>query len=1217
MLNANLLLTVRLAGVMLQCPRTLHIRGPFERSLCQFRLGLRNYFLRELIRHLDVRVNAPAFETPWRQHQMIHLNGATLWARSALVTGILLLCAACSRNFGLPKPGSATYRNLVRAFNVGLAGLQSGEDVRAKKDLTLATRIAPGEPASWANLGILAVRQQELDEAYKDLEKARSLAPDNSRIEQLLGDLESRRGNLPEAIQHLKRAVLLDGTNIKALYLLAEQTERQGTGSSDGEALDTFRKLLNLNPGNTAVLLEVARLSAKLGNRDVLKSAMGHLRQQSLSWPAEAKKQMQTLDQSVSGANPRSAALQVAFLRNILLRVPEFRRASQVVKTPAVFVGEPFLRFIKSPWPMVEAAAADSKLAFTSQSIPNLSPGPVSWMRAVWLDDSGKPSLLWANDGGVHIQGGATLSIPAAVTASLSPNCVALADLNYDFKVDIVVAGPGGVFFFQQETPQHFVDVTAQARLPAGILKGSYSGAWPLDVDLDGDLDIVLAVNDGEPVVLRNNGDGTFGIVKPFAGMKGGVSFATADIDGDGDPDVAMVGVDGKLNVFMNERFGHFQARAVPRIVADGVAALAAADVNSDGSPDFVILKLDGTIVRLSDKDGGAGWETSEIAKAGTLAAGTASISLADFDNNGRIDLLIAGRDILLGDERGFTRLSAGAGAASASVADMDGDGRLDIAGLSDGKPVVLTNHGAKNYHWQVIRTRAAAAHGDQRINSFGLGGEIEIRAGLLTEKQIITSPVLHFGLGEHTGTDLARITWPNGLIQVEFELSSNQSILATQRLKGSCPSLFAWDGKQMRFVKDGAPWSPALGLHINAQRVSDIQQTEEWFKIPGDQVAPRNGDYDLRITAELWETFYIDHYSLLVVDHPKGTDIYSDERFAVPSPKLKVYTTKTALPFAGAVDDRGNDVSKIVLDTDQRYLDTFGRGQYQGVTRNHWVELDLPNDAPRTGPLYLIAEGWTHPTDATVNVALGQGGDPAPQSLSIEVPDSNGRWATAKANLGFPAGKLKTAVLDITNVFRPGAPRKLRLQTNMEIYWDRLAWAPGASNDLIRIQKVGLSAAELRRRGFSVITAADPSSPEIPHYDQLGGTSQKWRDLEGYYTRFGDIRELLDKVDDRYVIVCAGDEMRLRFAAPRPPPNGWVRDLIMIGNGWIKDGDYNSTFSQTVLPLPYHEMKAYTRPPDKLEDDPAYRMHPRDWETFHTRYVTPEVFRTELWNKQ
>ncbi|HEX6544741.1 MAG TPA: hypothetical protein VF023_00450, partial [Bryobacteraceae bacterium] len=414
-----------------------------------------------------------------------------------------------------------------------------------------------------------------------------------------------------------------------------------------------------------------------------------------------------------------------------------------------------------------------------------------------------------------------------------------------------------------------------------------------------------------------------------------------------------------------------------------------------------------------------------------------------------------------------------------------------------------------------------------------------------------------------------------------------------------------------------GAPWSPALGLHINAQKTADINRTEEWFKIPGNEVAPRDGQYDLRVTAELWETFYIDHYSLLVVDHPKGTEIYTDERFSVPPPKLKIYTTSTAKPFAKALDDRGHDVSGVVAQTDQNYLDTFGRGQYQGVTRKHWVELELPEEAPRTGPLYLIAEGWLHPTDATVNIAMGQGDQRPPEGLSISVPDVNGRWKTVEPNLGFPAGKLKTVVLDITDIFQPGAPRKLRLDTNMEIYWDRLSWSAGVSNNATRVRKESLASAELRHRGFSVITAANASSPEIPHYDELDNTSQKWRDLEGYYTRYGDIRELLNKVDNRYVIVNAGDEMRLRFAAPAGPPAGWTRDLVMIGDGWIKDGDYNSTFSKTVLPLPYHGMKGYKRPPNGLENDPAYRLHPHDWQLFHTRYVAPDMFRTALWNKQ
>ena len=60
-------------------------------------------------------------------------------------------------------------------------------------------------------------------------------------------------------------------------------------------------------------------------------------------------------------------------------------------------------------------------------------------------------------------------------------------------------------------------------------------------------------------------------------------------------------------------------------------------------------------------------------------------------------------------------------------------------------------NQSSKNYHWQVVRPHAVQAVGDQRINPFGVGGEIEIRSGLLVQKQPITGPQLHFGLGEQT----------------------------------------------------------------------------------------------------------------------------------------------------------------------------------------------------------------------------------------------------------------------------------------------------------------------------------------------------------------------------------------------------------------------------------------------------------------------------------
>ncbi len=135
-----------------------------------------------------------------------------------------------------------------------------------------------------------------------------------------------------------------------------------------------------------------------------------------------------------------------------------------------------------------------------------------------------------------------------------------------------------------------------------------------------------------------------------------------------------------------------------------------------------------------------------------------------------------------------------------------------------------------------------------------------------------------------------------------------------------------------------------------------------------------------------------------------------------------------------------------------------------------------------------------------------------------------------------------------------------------------------------------------------------DASSPEAPHYDKVTIGAQPWRDLTGFYTRYGDVRELLAKVDDRYVIMNAGDEIAMRFAAPPEPPAGWKRDFIWVSDGWTRDGNPNTRYGTSVLPLPAHGT-LNDRPPGALTDDPVYRRFPMDWLNYHTRYITDELF--------
>ena len=209
--------------------------------------------------------------------------------------------------------------------------------------------------------------------------------------------------------------------------------------------------------------------------------------------------------------------------------------------------------------------------------------------------------------------------------------------------------------------------------------------------------------------------------------------------------------------------------------------------------------------------------------------------------------------------------------------------------------PSSAVNQSSKNYHWQVVRPHAVQAVGDQRINPFGVGGEIEVRSGLLVQKQPITGPLLHFGLGEQTEAEVVRVVWPNGTVRAEFGVKADQDVVTEQRLKASCPFLFAYNGKQMEFVKDAVPWGSAIGLRINTIGSAQIAATGEWYKIGRDQLVPHDGYYDIRVTAELWEVYYYDYLALMTVDHPAGTEIFVDERFVIPPAKLAITTVRNA----------------------------------------------------------------------------------------------------------------------------------------------------------------------------------------------------------------------------------------------------------------------------------------------------------------------------------
>lgn len=1152
---------------------------------------------------------------------------------AAIVFTLVLsfVVVACRPASKLPSKPSNEYNEVVRAFYTGLAALQVGHDVQADSKLAQVTQLAPTEPAGWANWGLLSLRQQNFDTAAERLERARSLAPEDDQIHYLLGLLESSRGRTAEAIAALRKAVELNPRNLLALYKLAEEVERQGDENGLAEFQQLIQQILSVQPDNLAALLELSRAAAKRGDAATLKSAVTKIAARSSTWPAEVQQQVIAVEAAADGPDPRAAATRTTFLRNVLMRVPEYRRSLAAIKPAPGEEAVPFTHFLRLESPVFRPAAADMAVSFSPEPVANLEGDKWNWIGAISLGSAGAPVVATANGKDVRISSGARLPFPGGPAGIPPlPDGILPVDFSYDFKTDLVLTGAGGVRLFRQGDPKSFSDVTAQTKLPAPVLNGIYVGAWAADIEADGDLDIVMGSKDGVPLVLRNNGDDTFLDIRPFEGVSGLQGFAWADLDGDGDPDAAQIDGAGKLHVFSNERQGQFRERQLPSNLPP-VRTLNVDDINNDGVLDLLAVRADSIVTRISDKDEGQEWESAEVARlknAPNYLEGTFRLRVADLDNNGGNDLLlasssatpaagnIAGGLVWLKDEQNsFKELNETVGPPMVfDAADLNSDGRLDLVGLSaDGKPVQAINHGSKNYHWQVVRPRAVQAVGDQRINPFGVGGEMEIRSGLLVQKQPITGPLLHFGLGEQTSADVVRVVWPNGTVRAEFDVKADQEIVTEQRLKASCPFLFAYNGTQMEFVKDAVPWGSAIGLRINTLGSAKIAATGEWYKIRRDQLVPHDGYYDIRVTAELWEVYYYDYIALMPVDHPEGTEIFVDERFVVPPLTLGLTTVATPQKPARAIDDNGQDVTDIVSTLDGRALDTFGRGQYQGLTRDHYLEVDLGEDAPKSGPLYLIAHGSIHDTESSVNVAITQGKRWQAKSLSLEVPDGHGGWIVAQSNLGFPAGRKKTILFNLTNVFRENTARRVRVRTNLEIYWDKIEWAQGLPDAPLKMQRLTPNKVDLHYRGYSVINRPDAGAPEIPDYNTLSSSKQVWRDLIGYYTRLGEVGELLRGIDDRYVIMASGDEMSLRFPEQPPPPAGWVRDYVIIGDGWIKDGDYNSTFSKTVLPLPYHAKREYVTPPGRLEDEWVYRRYPEDWQNYHTRYITPSVFRNAL----
>ena len=532
--------------------------------------------------------------------------------------------------------------------------------------------------------------------------------------------------------------------------------------------------------------------------------------------------------------------------------------------------------------------------------------------------------------------------------------------------------------------------------------------------------------------------------------------------------------------------------------------------------------------------------------------------------------------------------------------ADFDADGRIDRARIAqDGTVHFGHNRTVSERHW--IRVQLTGVKSPKLAQD----AEVEIKAGVLYRKQLYQGVPVTFDIGDYPTADTVRITWPNGLIQNEIKQVANKAYKyeEAQRLSGSCPMVWTWNGSSFEFITDVLGVAP-LGASDGDGSYFPVDH-DEFVSIPGRALKPHDGYYDVRITEELSEVSYLDQIRLFAVDHPAGTEIYTNEKFKgppYPEDRLfgvthRIYPT-AARAFAGnkAAGNESANVLPLLTKRDRRYPEGFARNS-SGVAEMHTLELDFTGAAP-TGRAVLLLNGWVDWPDGSTFRARSQESRAGFTMPLLQMQDASGKWQTVNSDMGMPAGKPKTIAVDLKFI---SPSRKIRIVTNLCVYWDEAFLSENTASPAATQREASLGSADLGFRGFSgAHIDPDRRQPDTYTYSEVSPTSF-WNPTPGLYTRYGAVKELAAGIDDRLIIMGSGDELKLQFRADAfpPLPSGWTRDYLLKVDGWAKDRDPNTAFSSTVEPLPFHGMSVYPYPDtEHFPTDPAHEQYRRKYNT-------------------
>jgi tetratricopeptide (TPR) repeat protein len=783
---------------------------------------------------------------------------------------------------------------------------------------------------------------------------------------------------------------------------------------------------------------------------------------------------------------------------------------------------------------------------------------------------------------------------------------VVAGDYDNDDRPDVLAIGGAVDRLYHQESSGEFRRETFDVGPAAG--SGPTRTAAFVDIDHDGDLDIFLSPPNR---LMRNNGNRSFVDTTTAMGLAGtaaALGVIPTDHDNRRDIDLLILRSAAAPALFANQRDGTFRDAAADAGLPGTAAytSAAAGDLNKDGAPDFVFAAASSPAVIVSSAASGR----YAIAAGPQGSDGATALQLFDYDNDGLLDLLaFTPRGPRLWRHLGTSWEDATSVAlppalaisgdvpGGFSVGDVDRDGDYDV---------IARFQSGRLRFWRNDQTaapnRSVRVRLDARVsNRTAAGAKVEMRAGSLRhrhESSAATPPAapadIVFGLGRRARADVVRVLWPSGILQAETDPDQALTVAELDRKPSSCPFLFTWNGSRFEFVTDFLGGGE-MGAWI-APGVRNVPDPDEYVRIRGDQLTPRNGRFELRVTNELEEAVFLDRVQLVAVTHPVGTDVYPDEGLRSSSPRpFTIYTTRNARPVVAAIDHHGHDVLDRLVSIDRRPFDDFRLESIQGYAEPHWLTLDVGTVAGGS-PLRLLLTGWTDYAFSSDNVAAHQAGLPA-RAPSLQIEDHDGRWRTVEREIGIPAGRPQTVIVDLSRHVPDGGGRvRVRVESTLRVYWDQILVDTSlpAPYSLTRMDPVD---AMLSWRGFSA--EISPTGRALPTYDYARVSPvSPWKTLPGRYTRIGDVKPLLTARDDRFVVSAPGDQIALTFESD-PFLQGWTRTYLLYADGFSKEMNLHSASPDRLAPLPFHAMREYPYlPPQHYPRTPAHDRYQAEYNT-------------------